>query len=82
MSFRLLLIEDSPTQLLTISKTLQTEGYQVIEARNGAEGLARAYQKNKIGNKPREMSLGGISSKTSSKSVSFRSFGFKFSVSC
>jgi DNA-binding response OmpR family regulator len=43
MSFRLLLIEDSPTQLLTISKTLQAEGYTVIEARNGAEGLARAY---------------------------------------
>lgn len=46
MSFRLLLIEDSPTQLLTISKTLQTEGYQVIEARNGAEGLARAYHES------------------------------------
>ncbi len=43
MSFRLLLIEDSPTQLLTISKTLQGEGHTVIEARNGAEGLARAY---------------------------------------
>ncbi|MBS1991159.1 MAG: response regulator [Cyanobacteria bacterium SZAS LIN-2] len=43
MSFRLLLIEDSPTQLLTIAKTLQGEGYSVIEARNGAEGLARAY---------------------------------------
>ncbi len=43
MSFRLLLIEDSPTQLMTISKTLQAEGYTVIEARNGAEGLARAY---------------------------------------
>ena len=43
MSFRLLLIEDSPTQLLTIAKTLQAEGYTVIEARNGAEGLARAY---------------------------------------
>lgn len=43
MSFRLLLIEDSPTQLITIAKTLTTEGYTVIEARNGAEGLARAY---------------------------------------
>ena len=28
---------------MTISKTLQAEGYLVIEARNGAEGLARAY---------------------------------------
>jgi chemotaxis family two-component system response regulator PixH len=43
MSFRLLLIEDSPTQLITIAKTLTAEGYSVIEARNGAEGLARAY---------------------------------------
>ncbi|MBS2005905.1 MAG: response regulator [Cyanobacteria bacterium SZAS TMP-1] len=28
---------------MTIAKTLQGEGYSVIEARNGAEGLARAY---------------------------------------
>ncbi len=43
MSHRLLLIEDSPTQLLTIKRTLETEGYSVIGAKNGAEGLARAY---------------------------------------
>lgn len=46
MSFRLLLIEDSPTQLITIAKTLTAEGYSVIEARNGAEGLARAYHES------------------------------------
>jgi len=43
MSHRLLLIEDSPTQLLTIKRTLEAEGYTVVTAQNGAEGLARAY---------------------------------------
>lgn len=43
MSLRLLLVEDSPTQLITISKTLESEGYMVIEAKGGAEGLARAF---------------------------------------
>ncbi|MBX9952569.1 MAG: response regulator [Candidatus Obscuribacterales bacterium] len=43
MSYRLLLIEDSPTQLLTIRRNLEAEGYTILEARNGAEGLVRAY---------------------------------------
>lgn len=43
MTYRLLLIEDSPTQLLTIKRTLEAEGYAILEAKNGAEGLARAY---------------------------------------
>ena len=43
MSYRLLLIEDSPTQLLTIKRTLEAESYTILEARTGAEGLARAY---------------------------------------
>lgn len=43
MTHRLLLIEDSPTQLLTIRKTLECEGYSILEAKNGAEGLVRAY---------------------------------------
>src|ERR1700722_1617309 len=43
MSYRILLIEDSPTQLITIRRTLESEGYQILEAKNGAEGLARAY---------------------------------------
>jgi CheY-like chemotaxis protein len=43
MSYRLLLIEDSPTQLLTIKRMLEAEGYDVVAAKNGAEGLARAY---------------------------------------
>ena len=43
ISHRLLLIEDSPTQLLAIKRTLEAEGYEVSESRNGAEGLVRAY---------------------------------------
>jgi twitching motility two-component system response regulator PilH len=44
MSHRLLLIEDSPTQLLTITRRLEGEGYLVLAAQNGAEGLALAYR--------------------------------------
>lgn len=43
MPYRLLVIEDSPTQLLTIKRTLEGEGYIILDAKNGAEGLARAY---------------------------------------
>jgi len=43
MTQRLLLIEDSPTQSLSIRKTLESEGYVILEAKNGAEGLVRAY---------------------------------------
>ena len=43
MNERLLLIEDSPTQLLTIKRVLELEGYSIMTAGNGAEGLARAY---------------------------------------
>src|SRR2546430_5546090 len=43
MTYRLLLIEDSPTQLLTIKRMLEAEGYDVVAAKIGSEGLARAY---------------------------------------
>ncbi len=43
MPHRLLVIEDSPTQLLAIRKALESEDHVILEARNGAEGLARAY---------------------------------------
>jgi DNA-binding response OmpR family regulator len=43
MSYRLLVIEDSATQLLAIKKTLEAEGYTIFEAKNAAEGLAKAY---------------------------------------
>lgn len=46
MPFRLLLIEDSPTQLLSIRKSLENEGYEVIAARSGAEGLVMAYNES------------------------------------
>jgi CheY-like chemotaxis protein len=46
MPFRLLLIEDSPTQLASIRKSLEQEGYEVIGARNGAEGLVMAYNES------------------------------------
>ncbi len=46
MPFRLLLIEDSPTQLLSIRKSLEQEGYEVIAARSGAEGLVMAYNES------------------------------------
>jgi len=43
MPHRLLVIEDSPTQLLAIKKALESEDHVILDARNGAEGLARAY---------------------------------------
>ncbi len=46
MPFRLLLIEDSPTQLLSIRKVLEQEGYEIMAARNGAEGLVMAYNES------------------------------------
>lgn len=46
MPYRILLIEDSPTQLLSIRKVLEGDGYEVIAARNGAEGLVRAYNES------------------------------------
>src|SRR6185295_663291 len=46
MPFRLLLIEDSPTQLLSIRKSLEQEGYEIIAARSGAEGLVMAYNES------------------------------------
>jgi DNA-binding response OmpR family regulator len=44
MSYRLLLIEDSPTQLLTIRHRLESEGFSVMSAQGGAEGIALAYK--------------------------------------
>lgn len=46
MPFRLLLIEDSPTQLLSIRKSLENEGYEIISARSGSEGLVMAYNES------------------------------------
>lgn len=46
MSYRLLVVEDSPTQLLTIKSLLEKEGYSVLSATNGAAGLAVAYKES------------------------------------
>lgn len=43
MSHLLLLIEDSPTQIITIRKQLESNGYKIISARTVAEGLVLAY---------------------------------------
>jgi DNA-binding response OmpR family regulator len=43
MSERILVIEDSPTQLLLVRNLLEAEGFVVLDASSGAEGLARAY---------------------------------------
>jgi two-component system alkaline phosphatase synthesis response regulator PhoP len=42
MSSRLLLVEDEPGLVVTISDLLQAEGYEVLTASNGEMGLARA----------------------------------------
>ncbi len=44
MSFRILVIEDSKTQLLAIKHCLENEGYNVITADSGAMGIAKAFK--------------------------------------
>lgn len=39
-----LLVEDNDDMLLFIQSMLQTQGYQVIVAKNGAEGIEKAYE--------------------------------------
>jgi twitching motility two-component system response regulator PilH len=41
---RILLVEDSPTQRLIISRMLNQLGHQVIPAVDGVEGVTRTYQ--------------------------------------
>lgn len=43
MTHRVLLVEDSPTQTITIRKKLEASGFTVLAARTGAEGLVIAY---------------------------------------
>jgi CheY-like chemotaxis protein len=43
MSKRLLLVEDSPTQLITLRSMLESSGYTISSSKNAAEGLVRAY---------------------------------------
>lgn len=41
---KVLYIEDNPDNMTLVKRVLEVEGYQVIEARNGREGLARALE--------------------------------------
>lgn len=43
MSKRLLLVEDSPTQLITLRSMLESSGYTILSSRSASEGLVRAY---------------------------------------
>lgn len=44
MAKRLLVVDDDPGLLLAVSETLRAEGYDVMTARRGAEGLVRIAQ--------------------------------------
>ena len=46
MKQQLLLIEDSPTQLITIKKRLENSGYEVLSAGTVAEALVLAYDEH------------------------------------
>lgn len=43
MPQRLLLVEDSPTQLITLRTMLEASGYSILSSKSAAEGLVRAY---------------------------------------
>lgn len=44
MTSKILVIEDDPSILFLIRQTLQREGYEVITATNGSEGLRLVYE--------------------------------------
>lgn len=44
MTSKILVIEDDPTILFLIRQTLQREGYEVVTATNGSEGLRLVYE--------------------------------------
>lgn len=41
---KVLIVDDSPTEVHILSKLLDKEGYQVVVAVNGEEGIAKAKQ--------------------------------------
>ncbi|GGK02906.1 twitching motility response regulator PilH [Pseudomonas matsuisoli] len=41
---RILIVDDSPTEMFKLSAMLEKNGYQVIKAENGADGVALARQ--------------------------------------
>lgn len=46
MPHRLLLVEDSPTQLITLRSMLESSGYHILTSKSAAEGLVRAYDEH------------------------------------
>ncbi len=41
---KILIVDDSPTEQHIISKTLQSEGYMIVSAVNGEEGVKKAKE--------------------------------------
>ena len=39
---RILIVDDSPTQTLSIAKILKKQGHEILTAKDGAEGVAVA----------------------------------------
>ncbi|MBI1761793.1 MAG: response regulator [Acidobacteria bacterium] len=46
MKRKILLVEDSPTQMHSVMRTLQNKGYSVITAESGEEGLEKARREH------------------------------------
>jgi len=46
VSKRILLVEDDPSAIRLVSYTLEQEGYEVLTASNGLEGLRKAREEN------------------------------------
>ena len=42
--FKILIVDDDPVIQLVLRKTLQRQGYDVITANNGEQGIEQAYQ--------------------------------------
>jgi len=45
MTKKILIVEDSQTQRLTLKFKLEKQGYEVLEAENGMEGIRMVYEK-------------------------------------
>ena len=44
MQTSILLVDDSPTQLMSLRIALEGEGYRVVTAKNGIDGVNKAYE--------------------------------------
>ena len=41
---RILIVDDSPTEMYRFKEILERHGYEILEAKNGAEGVAKAKE--------------------------------------